>query len=572
MTFFNAERIPFPRALLCFAAIALLQIAPLLWVFASGIVDSTDLHFYAMSGVEFARQFRGGDLYPRWLTELNAGLGAPVFYFYPPLAYYIGALLPIPFDADSTGVFRLAAGMGLSVFVSAVTCYFWLARSLHAKHALLGAIIYILIPYRLFYLYLDFNLAQCWALAWYPLMLLCAERLAARKRHGLPAYAASFALLALTHLPSAMVFALLPVAYAMVIQERGKRFGTMLRMLAASIHGAALAAIFLWPMLENTQVMNVESFTQGKFSYENNFFTWQALDIGLLRHGAASYVDFIQGVLLLMLPVLLWYVARTLPREAWAHQRKTRLFWIATAIGAMFMMTSLSGFLWANVPLLANLQFPIIRFYSVVCVALTVLVLWRITYGRLRLSGKLLLGIFAALHVVIIVLSYGWVEGWPKPRAGEAAETMRVVHDTRIIVQREYQGEWTDESVHSLESMREAMEHKNQRAILQSGEGTVDVTDWKSNVIRFKADITSDSAQVVLRRFYFTGWQGEDRLVGTYPSGFYGMLAFSLNKGAHEVTLRLEPVGTLEGTLTSLAALLLLAAQIIFANRFANRA
>src|SRR4051812_17456300 len=40
---------------------------------------------------EFSRQLRDGEWYPRWLTESNGGLGSPIFFFYPPLGYYLGA-------------------------------------------------------------------------------------------------------------------------------------------------------------------------------------------------------------------------------------------------------------------------------------------------------------------------------------------------------------------------------------------------------------------------------------------------------------------------------------------------
>jgi uncharacterized membrane protein len=41
----------------------------------------------------FATQFWQGDLYPRWLVTPNNGFGEPTFYFYPPLPYYLAALL-----------------------------------------------------------------------------------------------------------------------------------------------------------------------------------------------------------------------------------------------------------------------------------------------------------------------------------------------------------------------------------------------------------------------------------------------------------------------------------------------
>jgi uncharacterized membrane protein len=41
---------------------------------------------------QFARELASGHPYPRWLAQSHGGLGAPDFYYYPPVAFYIGAL------------------------------------------------------------------------------------------------------------------------------------------------------------------------------------------------------------------------------------------------------------------------------------------------------------------------------------------------------------------------------------------------------------------------------------------------------------------------------------------------
>ena len=42
---------------------------------------------------QFGEQLRQGQLYPRWLPASHDGLGSPVFYYYPPLAFYPAGLL-----------------------------------------------------------------------------------------------------------------------------------------------------------------------------------------------------------------------------------------------------------------------------------------------------------------------------------------------------------------------------------------------------------------------------------------------------------------------------------------------
>jgi len=69
---------------------------------------------------QFAQQLRAGVVYPRWLPASHDGLGAPVFYYYPPLAFYpagvLAALGLTPYTAI-LATFGLAfAGAGAAMY------------------------------------------------------------------------------------------------------------------------------------------------------------------------------------------------------------------------------------------------------------------------------------------------------------------------------------------------------------------------------------------------------------------------------------------------------------------------
>lgn len=52
-----------------------------------------DFFFHVMFSHHFTEQLWQGDLYPRWMQQMNAGFGSPIFFFYAPLPYYITSLL-----------------------------------------------------------------------------------------------------------------------------------------------------------------------------------------------------------------------------------------------------------------------------------------------------------------------------------------------------------------------------------------------------------------------------------------------------------------------------------------------
>jgi hypothetical protein len=43
--------------------------------------------------LHFGKQFWGGEWYPRWLLDINHGLGSPSLFVYPPFGSYVYALL-----------------------------------------------------------------------------------------------------------------------------------------------------------------------------------------------------------------------------------------------------------------------------------------------------------------------------------------------------------------------------------------------------------------------------------------------------------------------------------------------
>src|SRR5882672_9647668 len=47
---------------------------------------------HALWYIHFSTQLWAGDLYPRWLMGMNEGLGSPVFYYYPPVPFFLTSL------------------------------------------------------------------------------------------------------------------------------------------------------------------------------------------------------------------------------------------------------------------------------------------------------------------------------------------------------------------------------------------------------------------------------------------------------------------------------------------------
>lgn len=189
---------------------------------------------------QFTRELAEGNLYPRWLPLSHGGLGSPVFYFYPPLAFYLTGLLGlIGFPTYSSIV---AAGFAGFV-ASGLAMYAWLKDS--AKAPLFGALLFVAAPYHVHDFYSRGAIAEFIAIVFIPLVALGLRR-AAEGRFILCAFA--YAGLILTHLPLALLVSLFFVApYGLYLcRVEPKRAVRIALPLAL---GLAMASIYLVPAI-----------------------------------------------------------------------------------------------------------------------------------------------------------------------------------------------------------------------------------------------------------------------------------------------------------------------------------
>lgn len=190
---------------------------------------------------QFARQLGGGELYPRWLAQSHAGLGSPVFYYYPPLAFYLTA----PFVWTGLSVWSAILAMFFVAYVaSGASMYWWLKD--RGERPLLGTVLYLAAPYHAFNFYFRGAMAEFLATAIVPIVMLGLTRISERKRWAVPVTALGYGALICTHLPLALlasVFLFGP--YALLGGPRD--VAALGREVAALFVGVALAAIYLVP-------------------------------------------------------------------------------------------------------------------------------------------------------------------------------------------------------------------------------------------------------------------------------------------------------------------------------------
>src|SRR6187455_1096425 len=90
--------------------------------------------------------FQQGYFYPRWMPESNWGFGAPSFYFYSPLVYWIASSISLLYSFSEIQLFHILAL--LFTAISATTGYLYLRSIATTKiGAFIGTVIYVAAPY-----------------------------------------------------------------------------------------------------------------------------------------------------------------------------------------------------------------------------------------------------------------------------------------------------------------------------------------------------------------------------------------------------------------------------------------
>src|SRR6266404_2263834 len=169
--------------------------------------------------IHFSEQLWSGDLYPRWLVGMNNGLGSPVFFYYPPVPYFLTSFIHPLFPDDSHGWYQLGVSASLAIILSGVTARLWLRQIVKDTPALIAALLYMAGPYHLAAdVYLRFSFAEFWSFVWMPLILFFTHKILDGNRLALVGFSVSSALLIMTHLPTTLIFSMVPLCYGVILR------------------------------------------------------------------------------------------------------------------------------------------------------------------------------------------------------------------------------------------------------------------------------------------------------------------------------------------------------------------
>jgi uncharacterized membrane protein len=486
------------KALLAIAGLTALAVMPFA---TSGFPFGHDAAAHAIRVRHLSAQLFAGEWYPRWMPGMNAGLGSPDFFVYGPVPFYISALFA-PF-ADPVQV--LAWSTGLALLLSGVFVYGWLRSFAPPAAALGGAAVYLLSPYHLSIdVYVRSAFAETWAFVWMPLVLLFLERLMEGRRRSVAGVVVGYALLIATHLPTAVLFSPVPLAYVVVRTRAGR---TALRTTGAMLWGVGLAAIYLLPALAHEKNIATSGLAKDPaFHWSQHFIDFQVNLFGSPPE-ALSFSWSLTWTLLLLVSLAVF------------SMRRRSLFWLGVVLAAAIFMSPLSGPLWQASKVIRGVQFPY-RALTIVTLAVAALAAIVLADGG-RFRRLLMWPAMAGVCVPAFIVAWQHdpkLPWWDEP-------LLRISYD---VVTRVWSRAVPDPaSIERLSSLPEAS--------FVRGEGAAAVERREPRAVTLRIS-SSYGGTVRVRQLYYPDWESD---AGRVYAGADGLVLMDVPAGDSRAVLRL---------------------------------
>jgi uncharacterized membrane protein len=322
---------------------------------------------------EMTKALRAGEFPVRWVPDLGYGYGYPIFNFYAPLAYYVGAIFAL-LGVPSLAATKLMIGVGM--LLAGVGMYLLAKQFFSQTASYITALLYVYAPYHAVNLYVRGAIAELWAYAFVPFTFYGFYRLyrelveskelrAKNKEHvwlWIAVAAFSYAGIILSHNLTALMVTPFLFVFLVVLGVqlyRQKKISALTSLLVAFVFGGLLSAFYWLPALLEMKYTNVASVTGGGSQYKDHFVCLMQLwssqwGFGGSAPGCLDGLSFQLGKVHILLGGLS-LVSFLLAKK---KQSVIYLFAIFGALISIFMLLPISKPVWDSLFFMKFLQFP----------------------------------------------------------------------------------------------------------------------------------------------------------------------------------------------------------------------
>ncbi|MCB1591295.1 MAG: hypothetical protein KDI90_02475 [Alphaproteobacteria bacterium] len=565
----------FERSILTdFAVLGVVALLCAWAVFFDGYPIGDDYKNQIIAFEAFREQFNGGDIYPRWLHDINHGFGAANLYFYPPLIYYAeyatGLLLPA--DAETPTILIFSSFFFLAL--SGISAYFWLSSLCSRRGAVIGAALYMAAPYHLFFdLYERNNGAEFAVYAWIPLLFLFAQENGGNRAFRAAKLSLAYALFVLTHLPSAVFvtpFAGLWALLFIFLRHEGKSPVERLRPVILEgvfftgcvALGCLLAGLYLYPALTMLGMVRSHVLWSGPFYDYNNWFVWGGARCPAIYNAFCVQMSVVATVTVFA-PLISGF-----PALGRMEKREKGFFGgLTILIGACFvLMIPASQILWSVFSPLQKIQFPfrLMILADLFFAALTAL-MFSVRAGKGQRSG-----LYAGR--ITLILAFAAVSFFTARFVQNSWHPDQDFFDYRIK-HRILTGEFFPNNPEMTVTIPDFVEKTPEIPLLRTEPPSLRAEAVRKLPRRYEIEVEAEEpGTLFVRQFFFPGWRARIEKDGLPPEDAdiravepYGQIKVALPAGTYRVvldlpSLRQEQIGGMMSAGAPVLFLLLLLA------------
>lgn len=542
------------KNLLLFLSV-LIIIPTLLPLFDSGfftIHDNTQVERV----FQMTKALSDGHFPVRWVEDLGYGYGYPIFNFYAPLPYYLGAFINIVL-LNSMVSTKIMFGAG--ILLSFITMYFFASKLTNRIGGLAAGVIYLYFPYHAVNIYIRGAVGEFYAYAFLPLVFLgiyeIFEKLNKSNFRSVVRTAFFFSipifLVIISHNLSAFMMGLMLIPYTvfLIFNSKKKKEFFYLLMIMFSL-SFLLSSFYLLPAVFESSYTNVSSQIGGGADYRDHFVCVTQLwhsdwGFGGSVNGCVDGLSFSLGKFNII--ILISALALFLFKFSKRKNNLEMIFWFLL-IFSLFLLLPYSKFVWDYVPFMEYLQYPwrMLNFTGLYISIIAAFLIYKIENKRLM-----------SLITVLIVLgqlyfNYNLFVPVDKTniKANEYENLVHIKTQTSKI---------SDEYMPPDFSKPESFENVPNKLVENVD---YEILDEKVSYVKFK--VSGNGEKLLINKAFFPSWKayvnGKEVKISSEKKG----MSIHLPKGVNAVELRFKPTLIQSiGNFLSLIGIMLLLVVII---------
>lgn len=537
-----------------------------------------------MRQLEIEKCFQDFQIPCRWVPDMGYGYGFPLFNFYPPLPYLIGALFRI---VNFSFITTVKLNFALSFLVSGIAMYL-LAKEFFSKlGGLVASAFYIWAPYHAVDIYVRGAMNETWGMSVLPFIFLFSYKLIKKpKLKNIILLTVSYAALLLFHNLMVLIFTPFFVLWVFYWVWHENAWRVIPKLFLSGVWAFGLAAFLTLPALAENSLTWVASQIGGYYDYNAHFASvYQLLFSRLWGDGPSIFGDKDQLAFpvghfqwlasLILLLLVIYRIVKQIKKGTSLKEILTdqfiflSCFFVFIGWFSAFMSHAKSLYIWDHVNFLRYVQFPW-RFLTTSAFGFSFAAGALFSgEGFLPTSKNKIKAIFVkiglipfAILLIIGLIVWNWNFFYPV-RYGPVTDTQKFSGEAWRIQQV---GGIYDYLPRSADTA--PLDQRSVLAVFTKKEGIITEPEQGTYWAKFRVDTSQDDAEIRINIFDFPNWritldgQPIDHYV-PYEED-WGRMYIKIPAGNHLVYAQLynTPVRTVSNVISLFSFVILIVAVI----------